>query len=78
MKGVDIPKTAFQTRYGHNECLLISFGINNAQVTFMESMNRVFQNYLDSFLVVFIDDIFVYSKSDDEHMVHLRVVLKDL
>ena len=71
----DIPKTAFQTRYGHYEFLVMSFGLTNAPVVFMDLMNRVFQNYLDSFVIVFSDDILVYLKNEGDHMNHLRVVL---
>ena len=56
----------------------MSFDLTNAPTTFMDLMNRVFQNYLDSFVIVFIDDIFVYSKSEDEHVSHLRMLLQVL
>ena len=62
--------------YGNYEFPLMSFGLTNALMTFMDLMNRMFQNYLDSFVIVFIDDILVYSKNDGEHMDHLRVVLQ--
>ena len=75
---MDVHNTAFRTRYGHYKFLVIPFGLTNALAAFMDLMNRVFQPYLDQFIVVFIDDILVYSKTEDEHDKHLRVVLQIL
>ena len=74
----DIEKTAFSTRYGHFEFVVMSFGLTNAPAAFMEAMNRMFHEYLDVFVVVFIDDILVYSKTKEEHAVHLGLVLDTL
>jgi len=74
----DIPKTAFVTRYGLYECTVMSFGLTNAPAYFMYLMNKVFMEYLDKFVVVFIDDILVFSKTEEEHEQHLRLVLDKL
>ena len=76
VKGVDVPKTAFRTRYGHYDFLVMPFGFTNASGEFMDLMNRVFHPYLDQFVMVFIDDILVYSKDAQEHEHHLRIVLQ--
>ncbi|KAL4283496.1 hypothetical protein GQ457_16G011840 [Hibiscus cannabinus] len=78
VKEADIPNTAFRTRYGHYKFLVMPFGLTNALAAFMDVMNRVFRPYLDKFLVVFIDDILVYSKSEAEHKDYIHVVLRAL
>jgi hypothetical protein len=78
VKEDDIPKTAFRTRYGHYEVLVMSFRLTNAPVVFMGTMNRVFHDYLDQFTVVFIDDILIYLKTPKEHEEHLWKALQRL
>jgi hypothetical protein len=74
----DVPKTAFSTRYGLYEYLVMSFGLTNAPAHFMYLMNSVFMLEFDKFIVVFIDDILIYSKSEEEHAQHLRLILQRL
>ena len=78
MKNNDIPKTAFKATYGNCEFRVMSCGLTNTPVAFVDFMNSVFQIYPDSFVIVFIEDIFVYLKNENEHVDHLRVVLKVL
>jgi hypothetical protein len=74
----NIPKTAFRTRYGLYEYTVMSFELTNAPAYFMYLMNKVFMKYLDKFIVVFIDDILIFSKTEEEHEKHLRMVLEKL
>ena len=75
VREANIPKTTFRTRYGHFEFMVMSFGLTNPSVAFMELMHRVFQPYLDQFVVVFVDNILIYSSFEEEHDDHLRVIL---
>ena len=78
MQESNVPKTEFRTHYEHYEFLVMPFGFTNAPAAFMDLMNRVFQPYLEMFIIVFIDDILVYSGSSEEHSEHLRIVLQTL
>nr|ABD28305.1 RNA-directed DNA polymerase (Reverse transcriptase) [Medicago truncatula] len=78
VKDEDMQKTAFRTRYGHYEYKVMPFGVTNAPGVFMEYMNRIFHAFLDRFVVVFIDDILIYSKTEEEHAEHLKIVLQVL
>jgi hypothetical protein len=78
VRDCDIPKTAFISRYGLYEFTVMSFGLTNAPAYFMYMMNKIFMEYMDKFIVVFIDDILVYSRTEEEHEGHLRLVLQKL
>ena len=75
VKESNIPKTGFRMRYGHFEFTVMHFELTNAPAAFMDLMHRVFQPYLDQFFVVFVDDILIYSQSEEEHEDHLRIIL---
>ena len=71
-------KTAFRTRYGHFEFLVLPFGLTNAPATFMHLMHSIFREYLDDFIIIFLDDILVYSKGLGDHIHHVRQTLEVL
>ena len=74
----DVPKSYFRTHYRHFECIVMPFGLTNAPVAYIVLMNRVFEKYLDEFIIVFIDDILMYSKTQEEHEKHLGIALQTL
>ena len=76
VRETDILETTFRTRYGHFEFMAMPFGLTNTPAAFMDLMHRVFQSYLDQFVVVFVHDILIYSHSEWEHEHHLRIVLQ--
>src|SRR3954449_10125560 len=78
IRNEDIPKTAFTTRYGLYEYTVMSFGLTNAPATFLRKMNSIFMEYLDKFVMDYLDDILIYSKNKEEHAEHLRLVLMKL
>ncbi|XP_028093311.1 uncharacterized protein LOC114293433 [Camellia sinensis] len=78
VKAEDVEKTTFRTRYDHYEFLVIPFRVTNAPAAFMDSMNRIFKPYLDEFVIVFIDDILIYFKSEEDHEQHLRLIFQTL
>ena len=78
IKNEDVNKTTFRMRYGHYEFLVMSFGLTNAPVDFMDLINRFFRSYVGRFVMVFIDDILVYSKDWEDHDTHLWVMLETL
>jgi hypothetical protein len=78
IKDEDISKTSFRTRYGHYEFTVVPFGLSNAPIVFMSLMNGVFEDYLDKFVIVFLDDILVYSRTEEEHEQYLRMVFQVL
>ena len=78
VRETDIPNTAFRIRYGHFEFIVMPYGLTNVLAAFMDLMHRVSQPYLDQFVVVFVDDILIYSQSEEKHEDHLRIILQAL
>ena len=75
VKADDVKKMAFRSQYGHYEYMVMPFGVTNAPTVFMDYMNRMFQPFIDKFVVIFIDDILIYSRTQKEHVEHPRLVL---
>jgi len=75
VKADDVQKTSFRSRYGHYKYVVMPFGVTNAPTVFMDYMNQIFRPFLNKFVVVFIDDILIYSKTQEEHAEHLKLVL---
>ena len=78
IKEEDVNKTAFRTRYGHYEFVVIHFILTNSPATFMCLMNNIYNKYLDQFVLIFIDDILIYSRTEEEHQQHLRIMLQTI
>ena len=78
MREEDVPKTTFRTRYGHYKFLVMLFGLTNSPAVFMDIMNQVFEDYLDKFVIIFIDDILIYSKDKKEYAQNLQLILQRL
>ena len=78
IREANIPKIAFRTHYGHYEFVVMPFGLTNAPAVFMDLTNMVFKDYLDKFIVVFIDDIFTYSRTKEGHAEYLKITLQTL
>ena len=78
IKEEDITKTTFRTRYGNYEFVVLPFQLTNALATFMSFMNNIFHQYLDKFVLIFIDDILIYFRTVEEHKEHLQIVLQVL
>ena len=78
LKDEDIFKTAFRTRYGHYEFAIMPFGLTNAPTVFMCLMNNIMHKYLDKFVVIFINNILIYLKTEEEHKEHLKIIFQEL
>jgi Reverse transcriptase (RNA-dependent DNA polymerase) len=73
-----VPKTCIRTRYGYFEFLVMPFGLTNAQSTFQALMNEVFRDFVDKFILIYLDDVLIFSRSEEEHEQHVEMVLKRL